>query len=54
MNVSLRALLLIGAIVLFVLAILLEEKTTLLALGLAAFAGAFLVDDLGIGRTRRR
>jgi hypothetical protein len=49
MNITLRAILLAAAIVLFILALLMDENySDLLVLGLAAFAGAFLVDDLGV------
>ena len=56
MQFGLRAILLIVAIVLFVVAIFTEgNQGDLLAIGLAAFAAAFLVEDLNIGpRGRRR
>jgi hypothetical protein len=50
MNVGLRTLLLIVAVVLFVLAALTDSNgADLLAFGLACLAGAFVVDELGIG-----
>ena len=54
MTLSLKALLLISAIVMFLLALVLDESQfTLLVLGLALLAGALLVEDLGLGRRRR-
>jgi hypothetical protein len=59
MNLGLRTILLLVAVVLFVLAIFTDDNfSDLLALGLAAFAGAFLSDALGFadrtfGSTRR-
>jgi len=48
MNLGLRTILLLVAVVLFVLAVFADERFfDLLALGLAAFAGAFLSDALG-------
>ncbi len=48
MNMGLRTILLLVAVVLFVLAVFAETRyPDLLALGLAAFAGAFLSDALG-------
>ena len=48
MNFGLRTILLLAAVVLFVLALLMDDNwTDLVALGLAAFAGAFLSDALG-------
>jgi hypothetical protein len=48
MNLGLRTILLLAAVVLFVICIFAEENySDLLALGLAAFAGAFLSDALG-------
>ncbi len=53
MKVTLRGVLLLGAVVLFVLALVSSSQgSDLLAIGLALFAGAFLVDDLGIGKRR--
>ena len=49
MNVGLRSILLIVAIVLFVLAALTDASGDLLAFGLACLAAAFVVDELGIG-----
>jgi hypothetical protein len=52
---GLRSILLLVAVVLFIVSMLVEENSAdLLALGLAAFAGALLVSDLGIGRGRGR
>lgn len=49
MNITVRSILLAVAVVLFILALLIDDNyTDLLVLGLAAFAGAFLVDDLGV------
>ena len=57
MKYGLRTLLLIAAVVLFVLALFMDENwSDLVALGLAATAASFVVDDLGIaipGGTRR-
>lgn len=51
MRFGVRALLLIGAVFLFLLALILEDNQfDLLILGLALFAGAHLVDELGIDR----
>ena len=48
MNLGLRTILLLAAVVLFVICVFSEENyADLLALGLAAFAGAFLSDALG-------
>ena len=50
MRFGLRSILLLVAIVLFVLAVISGDNwADLVALGLAAFAAAFVVDDLGIG-----
>ena len=49
MNLGLRAILLIVAIILFVLAALTDASADLLAFGLACLAAAFVVDELGIG-----
>ncbi|HUH15665.1 MAG TPA: hypothetical protein VML35_07260 [Gaiellaceae bacterium] len=60
MNLGVRTILLLAAVVLFVLGVFMEESwTDLIALGLAAFAGAFLSDAMGwadrsIGSTGRR
>ena len=54
MRLSLRAILLMGAVLLFVLALVTEEQSSdFLTVGLALFAGAFLVEDLGVGRRWR-
>lgn len=48
MNLGLRTILLLVAVVLFVLGVFAEERyADLLTLGLAAFAAAFLSDALG-------
>ena len=48
MNLGVRTILLLAAVVLFVIAVFSDENfTDLLALGLAAFAGAFLSDAMG-------
>jgi len=48
MNLGLRTILLLIAVVLFVIAVFsTEHYSDFLALGLAAFAGAFLSDALG-------
>ena len=48
MNFGVRTILLLAAVVLFVLAVFMDENyADMLALGLAAFAGAFLSDALG-------
>jgi hypothetical protein len=48
MNLGFRTILLIAAVVLFVLAVFTDENwADLVALGLAAFAGAFLSDAMG-------
>jgi hypothetical protein len=50
MNITIRVILLAAAVVLFVLGLLIEDsRSDLVTIGLAAFAGAFLVDDLGVG-----
>jgi predicted cobalt transporter CbtA len=56
MNIGPRQILLGIAVILFVLAGFSDENyADFLAWGLAAFAGAFLVDELGIGsRVNRR
>lgn len=54
MTLSLKALLLIDAIVMVLPALILDESQfTLLVVGLALLAGALLVEDLGVGRRRR-
>jgi len=59
MNLGLRTILLLAAVVLFVICVFSEENySDLLALGLAAFAGAFLSDAMGMadrtfGNSRR-
>jgi hypothetical protein len=48
MSFGVRTILLLAAVVLFVIALFSDENySDLLALGLAAFAGAFLSDALG-------
>ena len=48
MNLGLRTILLLAAVVLFVIAVFSDENyADMLALGLAAFAGAFLSDAMG-------
>jgi hypothetical protein len=48
MNLGVRTILLLAAVVLFVIAVFSDENfADLLALGLAAFAGAFLSDAMG-------
>ena len=48
MNIGLRTILLLVAVVLFVFGVFAEERyADLLTLGLACFAGAFLSDALG-------
>lgn len=50
MNLGLRSLLLIVAIILFVVAVFSDTNwTDLVAWGLAAFAGSFLAGDVDIG-----
>jgi hypothetical protein len=51
MNITVRTILLAAAVVLFVIGLFVGEGDVdeLLLLGLAAFAGAWLVDDLGVG-----
>jgi len=50
MQFGLRTILLLVAVVLFLIALFSDENySDLLALGLAAFAGAFLADALGWG-----
>jgi len=55
MNIGLRVILLALAVILFVLAVFMEENwDDLVALGLAAFAGGWLVEDLGFGAVGTR
>ncbi len=49
MNLGLRAILLIAAVVLFVIAVFVDNPTDLWSLGLAAFAASFVVGDLPLG-----
>ena len=49
MSLGLRTILLLVAVVLFVLAVFVDDPTNLWSFGLAAFAGAFLSDALGWG-----
>ena len=50
MNLGLRTILLLAAMVLFLICVFSEENySDLLALGLAAFAAAFLSEALGYG-----
>ena len=56
MNIGLRSILILAAVVLFVLALFIDENySDLLALGLAAFAASFVADEVigGRGLTRR-
>ncbi len=51
---GLRKILLLAAVVVFVIAVFSDEHyADLLAWGLAAFAAAFVVDELGVGPRRR-
>jgi hypothetical protein len=55
MRFGLRAILLIVAIVMFVLAVIVDESAfDLVALGLALVAGSLLVGDLGLDRAMDR
>jgi hypothetical protein len=47
MNIGVRTILLLAAVVLFVIAVFTDDPSDLWSLGLAAFAGAFLSDALG-------
>ena len=47
MNLGVRTILLLVAVVLFVLSVFADDPTNLWSWGLAAFAGAFLSDALG-------
>jgi hypothetical protein len=51
MNITVRTILLAAAVVLFVIGLFIDETSfdEVLFLGLAAFAAAWLVDDLGVG-----
>jgi uncharacterized membrane protein YgdD (TMEM256/DUF423 family) len=51
-RVGLRQILLIAAVVLFVIAAITDSSSSIdyLAIGLACFAGALVVDELGFGR----
>jgi hypothetical protein len=50
MNLGLRTILLLVAVVLFVIAVFSDTRwPDLIGLGLAAFAGAFLSDAFGLG-----
>lgn len=54
MRLNVKALLLIAAVLVFVLALFgVGSAQKMLLGGLALLAGAFLVEDLGIGRRRR-
>jgi hypothetical protein len=48
MNLGIRALLLLVAVVLFVIAVFSDDPSDLIAVGLACTAGAFLAGELGI------
>ena len=48
MSFGLRTILLLAAVVLFVIAVFADDPSNLWSLGLAAFAGAFLSDALGL------
>ncbi len=55
MNIGVRSILILAAVVLFVIAIFVDENyPDLVALGLAAFAASFVADDFvggaGVGR----
>jgi hypothetical protein len=53
MKLSLKTLLLAGAVLFFILAIFVTSNSFKLSMvGLALFAGAFLVEDAGVGRRR--
>jgi hypothetical protein len=47
MNLGVRTILLLAAVVLFVLSVFADDPSNLWSWGLAAFAGAFLSDALG-------
>ena len=48
MNLGIRALLLIVAVILFVIGALVDDPTNWLMIGLACTAGALVVEELGI------
>jgi hypothetical protein len=51
MTIGLRGLLLVLAMILFIVAALDNDNfTDLVAIGLAVFAGAFIVDETGVAR----
>jgi hypothetical protein len=53
MKLSLKALLLAGAVLFFILAIFVTTNSFKLSMvGLALFAGAFLLEETGIGKRR--
>jgi hypothetical protein len=59
MNIGLRSILILAAVILFIIAIFVDENwTDLVALGLAAFAASFVADDFvgggGFGRVGDR
>lgn len=49
MNLGLRAILLLAAVLLFVIAIFVDNPSDWWSLGLAAFAASFVVGDLPLG-----
>ena len=51
MSFGVRTILLLAAVVLFIIAILVDDPTNWWSLGLAAFAGAFLVGEMGWDRS---
>ena len=55
MNIGVRSILILAAVVLFVIAIFVDENwADLVALGLAAFAASFVADELVGGRLSSR
>jgi len=50
MNVGIKALLLLVALVLFLVGIFVDNPTDVWSLGFASLAGAFLVETLGMDR----
>ena len=48
MNLGLRTILLLAAVVLFVISVFADDPSNLWAWGLAAFAGAFLSEAMGM------